>query len=146
LQLNWSKHLTFTFFSWSRQEQYRRQFKKCIFDKIKQLNEIHKRFVKYNSDKKIELSKYIDKLFTVLNILWLRRTIKHFRFFDQSLTDVLFNIHQEIYCTLFDKFIDVVNDQTKIIIKKLQRKLNDAIVKWSKRFKLTSKSEISVNN
>ncbi len=144
--MNWNKHLTFAFLSWSRQEQYRCQFKKCVFDKIKQLNEIYKRFVKFNSDKKIELSKYINKLFIVLNTLWLKRTTEHSRFFDQLLIDVLFNIHQEIYCTLFDKFVDVVNDQTKIIIKKLQRKLNDAIIKWSKRFKLTNKSKMSVNN
>ncbi len=82
----------------------------------------------------------------MLNTLWLKNIIKHFRFFDQSLTDVLFNIHQEIYCRSFDKFVDVVNDQTKIIIKELQRKLNDAIVKWSKKSKLTNKSKISVNN
>jgi hypothetical protein len=110
LQLNWNKHLTSTSLLWSRQKQYRRQLKKCIFDKIKQLNVIHKRFVKFNINKKIELSDYIDRLFTMLNILWLRRTTKHFRFFDQSLIDVLFNIHQEIYCTLFEKFINVVND------------------------------------
>jgi hypothetical protein len=67
-------------------------------------------------------------------------------FFDQLLINVLFNIHQEIYCTLFDNFVNVVNNQTKIIIKELQEKLNDAIVKWSKTFKSTNKSKMSVIN
>jgi hypothetical protein len=97
------------------------------------LSDIHKRFVKFNVENKTKLFNYIEKLSIVLNILWLRRIIDQFRFFDQFLIDVLFNIHQSILCSLSNHLRKVVNSQVKIITRRLKNELIDAMIKWKKK-------------
>jgi hypothetical protein len=110
LQFDWIQNLISSTNSWSRLKQYRLQLKHCTFDKIKIFNNIHKRFLKSNVENKSKLSNYIDKLSIVLNILWLRRIIDRFKFFDQSLIDVLLNIYQSIICFLSKRLQIVVNN------------------------------------
>jgi hypothetical protein len=132
LQLSWSRNLISSTNSWSRLEQYRLQLNDCIFDKIKTLSDIHKRFVKFNVENKTKLFNYIEKLSIVLNILWLRRIIDQFKFFNQFLIDVLLNIHQSILCFLSNHLRKIINNQMKTIIKRLKNELIDAIIKWKK--------------
>ncbi len=147
LQLSWDRNLISSTNSWSRLEQYRLQLNDCTFDKIKTLSDIHKRFVKFNVENKTKLFNYIEKLSIVLNTLWLRRTIDQSRFFDQSLTDVLLNIHQSILCSLSNHLRKVVNSQVKTITRQLKNELIDAMIKWKKSIiKMTSKSKMNINS
>jgi hypothetical protein len=113
LQLDWDKHLIIFVNSWSRFDLYKRQFRECIFEKIKNLEKTHKRLIRFQNMNNIELNVYIEKLSTILNTLWLKKISDQSRFFDQSLTNVLFNIHQKIICRLFAKYVDIVNSDTK---------------------------------
>jgi hypothetical protein len=146
LQLDWIQNLISSTNSWSRLKQYRLQLKHCTFDKITIFNNIHKRFLKSNVENKSKLSNYIDKLSIVLNILWLRRIIDRFKFFDQLLIDVLFNIHQSIICSLSERLQIVVNSQIDIIRKRLKNELTNVIIKWKHNFKILSKSKMNINN
>jgi hypothetical protein len=140
LQFDWTQNLISSTNSWSRLKQYRLQLKHCTFDKIKIFNSIYKRFLKSNVENESKLSNYIDKLSIVLNILWLRRIIDRFKFFDQSLTDVLFNIHQSIICS-FSKRL-----QIDIITKRLKNELTNVIIKWEHNSKILSRSKMNINN
>ncbi len=129
LQFDWTQDLISSMNSWSRLKQYRLQLKNCTFEKIKIFNSIHKRLLKSNVENESKLSNYIDKLSIVLNILWLRRIINQFKFFDQSLIDVLLNIHQSIRCFFSKRLQIVVNNQIDIITKRLKNELTNVIIK-----------------
>jgi hypothetical protein len=146
LQLNWTQDLISSTNSWSRLKQYRLQLKHYTFDKIKIFNNIYKRFLKSNVENKSKLSNYIDKLSIVLNILWLRRIIDRFKFFDQSLIDVLFNIHQSIICFFSERLQIVVNSQIDIITKRLKNELTNVIIKWKHSFRILSRSKMNINS
>jgi hypothetical protein len=146
LQFDWTQNLISSTNSWSRLKQYRLQLKHCTFDKIKIFSSIHKRFLKSNVENESKLSNYIDKLSIVLNILWLRRIIDRFKFFDQSLIDVLFNIHQSIICSLSERLQIVVNNQIDIITKRLKNELTNAIIKWKHNSRILSRSKMNINN
>jgi SNF2 family DNA or RNA helicase len=150
LQLGWDKHLITPANSWPRLDLYRRQLRECTFEKIKDLGKTHKRLIRFQSMDNTELNVYIEKLSTVLNTLWLRRTSDQSRFFDQPLTDVLPNIHQEIICRLPAKYVDIVNSDTGTITVALQQQLArqqaEADAKRKSGRVFVPEPEININN
>jgi hypothetical protein len=85
-------------------------------------------------------------LFIVLNTLWLRRDCEQFRFFDQTLIDVLSNLHHLIKCQLSQKYMHEINHALIEIFEEMKQVHAAAIVNWEKSNKLKLRLDINVND
>jgi hypothetical protein len=92
------------------------------------------------------MNEHAQKLSIVLNILWLRRDCEHFRFFDQSLTNVIFNFHHSMKCQFSQQYINVISNALVNISKKIKQFHAIIVVNWEKFNKIKLRSEINVND
>ncbi len=70
---------------------------------------------------------YIKTLTQVLETLWLKHNATQFTFYSHSLTDVSLNTHQNIDCSLLNRFVDLVNALIAIISSNLKNELQDKL-------------------
>jgi hypothetical protein len=112
---------------WKCQNHYQRQREHCTIFAIKDFDKRHKTLINKKSKNAVQKIKHLtqinehaQKLLIVLNTLWLRRNCEHFRFFDQSLMNVIFNLHHSMKCQFFQQYINVINDAFVNISKKIK--------------------------
>jgi hypothetical protein len=138
---------------WERRSHYQRQREHCTIIAIKDFDKRHKILINKkskNAVQKIEhltqINEHAQKLSIILNILWLRKDCEHFRFFDQSLTNVIFNLHHLMKCQFSQRYINVINDALVNISKKIKQLHAIIVVNWEKFNKIKLKSKINVND
>ena len=71
--------------------------------------------------------KYIKTLTQVLKTLWLKCSATQFTIYSYSLTDVPFNMHQNINCLLLNRFVNLVNASIATISSDLKNELQDKL-------------------
>jgi len=90
--------------------------------------------------------KYIKTLTQVLKTLWLKCSATQFTFYSYSLIDVPLNTHQNIDCSLLNRFVDLVNALIAIISSDLKNELQDKLQTWWNNNCLKTKLTLNLNN
>ncbi len=128
LQFSWKDFSSENSRFWERRIHYQRQREHCTVSAIKDLDKQHKTLVNKKSSNAVEKIKHLNqmnehaqKLSIILNTLWLRRDCEHFKFFDQSLTDVISNLHHLMKCQLSYQYVNVINDALVNISKEVKQ-------------------------
>ena len=71
--------------------------------------------------------KYIKTLMQMLKTLWLKCSATQFTFYSHSLINVSLNTHQNINCSLLNRFVDLVNASIAIILSDLKNELQNKL-------------------
>ncbi len=82
----------------------------------------------------------------VLKTLWLKHSATQFTFYSHSLTDVSLNMHQNIDCSLLNRFVDLVNASIAIILSNLKNELQDKLQTWWDNNCLRTELTLNLNN
>ncbi len=82
----------------------------------------------------------------VLKTLWLKCSATQFTFYSYSLIDVPLNTHQNIDCSLLNRFVDLVNALIAIISSDLKNELQDKLQTWWNNNCLKTKLTLNLNN
>ncbi len=153
LQLSWECISSENSRFWERRNHYQRQREHCTVFAIKDLDKRYKTLINKkskNAVQKIEhltqINEHAQKLSIVLNTLWLRKDCEHFRFFNQSLTNVIFNFHHLMKCQFLQQYVSMINDALGNISKKIKQLHPIIVVNWEKFNKIKLRSEINVND
>ncbi len=113
--------------SWSEKHMHQRRLKNCTASMLCDMRKTHKHIV---DEKKLNIcvkEKYIKTLTQMLKTLWLKCSATQFTFYSHSLTDVPLNMHQNINCSLLNRFVDLVNASIAIISSDLKNELQDKL-------------------
>ena len=110
------------------------------------MRKTHKHIVDKKEPNICVKKKYIKTLTQVLKTLWLKCSATQFTFYSHSLTDVSLNMHQNIDCSLLNRFVDLVNASIAIISSNLKNELQDKLQTWWDNNCLKTKPTLNLNN
>ena len=89
---------------------------------------------------------YLKILMTVLRTLWLKCSAIQFTFFDNALTEVPVNTHQNIDCSLSTQFSDLVNAPLATITVNMKKELQRKIQDWENTNCIDSRPTLNLIN
>ncbi len=132
--------------SWSEKHMHQRRLKNCTASMLCDMRKTHKHIIDGNELNICVKKEYIKTLTQMLKTLWLKCSATQFTFYSHSLTDVSLNMHQNIDCSLQNRFVDLVNALIAIISSDLKNELQDKLQTWQNNNCLKIKSTLNLNN
>jgi len=138
--------INLTHSSWSEKHMHQRRLKDCTVSMLHDMRKTHKHIIDKKEPNICVKKKYIKTLTQVLKTLWLKCSATQFTFYNHSLTDVSLNTHQNIDCSLLNRFVDLVNALIAIISSDLKNKLQDKLQTWQNNNCLRIKPTLNLNN
>ncbi len=132
--------------SWSEKHMHQRRLKNCTVSMLCDMEKTHKHIIDRKELNICVKKKYIKTLTQMLKTLWLKCSATQFTFYSHSLTDVSLNMHQNIDCSLLNRFVDLVNALIAIISSNLKNELQDKLQIWQDNNCLRAESMLNLNN
>ncbi len=132
--------------SWLKKHMHQRRLKNCTVSMLYDMRKTHKHIVDKKKPNICVKKKYIKTLTQMLKTLWLKHSATQFTFYSHSLINVSLDTHQNINCSLLNRFVDLVNASIAIILSDLKNELQNKLQTWWDNNCLRVKSMLNLNN